>query len=139
MDRVDNGNVDARGKPRVQTTDFGESMTVQSDADKADIKKILGRYKQLGIVEHLATTAGKYMDITGLNDFTEVMRTVRTAELEFMQLPSKVREQFDHDVAKWLDAAHDPEKRAELEAKGVIESDGDPLTNPEKTAEVPPE
>ena len=114
--------LDARGRPRApyQTVNDGPQLTVQSDADKADIQKILRRYQDVGIVDHLEITAASFKDVTSFNDFADVIRTAHAAETEFMELPSKVREIFDHDVATWLDTAHDPEKLAALIEAGKI-------------------
>ncbi len=109
-----------RGRPRVQTKNFGPSLTVQSDAKQADIKEILKKYREVGIVEHLNITEANYRDVTELTDFSDVMRTANEAKQEFMKLPSKVREIFHHDVAIWLDTAHDQEKRTALREAGEI-------------------
>lgn len=116
--------LDYRGRPRsdYQTVNDEPSATIQSDADKADINKILKKYKQVGIMEALRETDAIYMDVTEIGDYAEVMRVVKAAEVYFMKLPSKVREEFGHDVANWLDAAHDQEKRDALVEAGVIEA-----------------
>ncbi len=116
--------LDYRGRPRskYQTINTEPSQTIQSDADQADIKKILRKYKQVGIVDHLNLTEATYKDVTEFTDFGDVMRTVKQAENQFMELPSKVREIFQHDVASWLDHAHDEEKRASLVTAGEIET-----------------
>ncbi len=115
--------LNARGKPRSDfwTVNDEPSKTVQSDADSADIMKILKKYKEVGIVESLRTTEAVFLDVAEHTDYADVMRTARAAEGEFMKLPSKVRELFDHDVSKWLDAAHDQEKRDALVEAGVID------------------
>lgn len=120
------GTVDARGKARVQTVNDEPSMTVQSDAPRADIREILRKYKQVGIVDHLSQVEARFMDVSGVTDFADAMRLQREAEGEFMRLPSKVREVFGHDVARWLDAAHDgvsEEQKARLIALGILDPD----------------
>ncbi len=125
-------HVDYRGKPRslYQTVNDAPSMTVQSDKDAADITKILDKYKQVGIIDNLNMAEAMFKDVTEFQDFADVMRHAKLAEAEFMKLPSKVREIFGHDVATWLDTAHDEEKRDALVAAGVIEEtpvDGAPV------------
>mgnify|MGYP000688482643 CR=1 FL=1 len=119
---------DALGRPRskYQTVNTMPSETVQADSDKADINKILKRYREVGIMDQLNLTEAHFPDVSELGDFQDVMQIARTAETEFMKLPSKVREIFNHDVAKWLDTAHDEEKRTSLIEKGIIESDEKP-------------
>lgn len=112
------------GRRRVQTTDFGPSKTVQGDAVRADIRHIMKKYRAMGIMDHLAQVDLTFRDVSEFTDFADLMRQTKDAEMAFMKLPSKLREVFDHDVMKWLDAAHDPEKvealRPKLEKLGVM-------------------
>lgn len=104
------GQLDARGKLRTdyQTSFKGQkSKTVQSDAHLADIQEIMKKFGVVGMAEHLQLTDDQFQDVTEFTDYADVMNHVKEAESTFLQLPSKVRELFDHDVAKWLDAAHD--------------------------------
>jgi len=111
--------------PRVQTLNDQESMTVQSDRSRADIAEIIKRYAGTGIVDRMAEVDLQFRDVTEFEDFADLMQQTKAAELAFMELPSKLREVFDHDVSKWLDAAHDPEKiealRPALEELGILE------------------
>lgn len=121
-----NEQLDHRGKPRslYQTVNEGPSRTIQSDAKRADIQHILKKYKQVGIVDHLAQTEARWADVSEFTDLADAMRQVKQAEGEFMRLPSKVREVFGHDVAKWLDAAHDGLSEGQTEqmiALGVMD------------------
>lgn len=114
--------LDYRGRPRSGTVNDEPSKTIQSDADAADITKILARYKEVGIVEHLNMAQAAYMDVTEFTDFADAVRQSKMAEIEFLKLPSKVRRIFNHDVAEWLDTAHDPEKRDALVEAGFIKA-----------------
>ncbi len=111
-----------RKRSKYQTHNTLPSETVQAESEKADINKILKRYKEVGIIENLNLTEASFPDVTELGDFQDVMETARVAETEFLKLPSKVREVFNHDVATWLDTAHDQEKRASLVEAGEIKS-----------------
>lgn len=115
--------MDARGRVRVQTNfEEGSSKTIQSDAHLADIQEILKTFGVQGIDQMLNITEGQFMDVSEFEDYATMMSHVRTAELEFMKLPSKVREMFDHDVHTWLDKAHDdrraPSPREQRERAG---------------------
>lgn len=139
MDR--NGNLDARGKPRVQTFCLDDSLTVQSDAEAADINVILRKHS-LGILDHMRDVEARYLDVSEFTDFADAYRQAETAKVEFMKLHPKVRAVFENDVHKWLDAAHDPEKiqtvyRPGLEALGLLEPVEDVAEAP--AAPVPPE
>lgn len=128
--------LDYRGRPRSehQTVNDEPSMTVQSDKEKADIHYILGRYSALGMAASLNTAEGRYLDVSELNDFADVMRVAKEAEVEFMKLPAKVRRIFDNDVANWLDTAHDDDKRQALVEAGYL-----PAEVPEPAVEPVPD
>lgn len=120
------------GRKRVQTINDEPSMTVQSDRDQADIKKVLAKYEQTGVLVNLRDVDLEYRDVTQFDDFADLMRQQKEAEAAFMRLPSKVRELFHHDVSEWLDAAHDQEKlealRPELEELGIWEPVADDMS-----------
>lgn len=101
-----NENLDIRGKPRVQTVFSDESLTVQSDAEKADINRILKR-ASLGILDHMKDVEARYLDVSEFGDYADAFRQAKQAEVEFSRLHPKVREVFNNDVAEWLDAAHE--------------------------------
>ncbi len=118
---------DARGKLRSDfwTVNDEPSKTVQSDAHLAVIQEIMKAFGVVGMEKHLADVDMKFMDVSEFSDYTEMMMHVRGAEGSFMQLPSKIREKFDHDVFKWLDAAHH-EPETEAAADVVVEPKVEP-------------
>lgn len=102
-------------------TDWGESLTVQSDLPKTKINNILRQFQNNGgIITHLNNAEAMYKDVSEFSDLADALNQSKEAEKAFMRLPSKVREIFDHDVATWLDTAHDPEKRQALVEAGLI-------------------
>lgn len=116
---------DERRKPRVQTMNTLPTKTIQSDVTRSEIRHVLAKYRQVGILEHMRDIDMTFRDVSEFEDFSDLMRQTKSAEQAFMRLPSKLREVFSHDVNEWLDAAHDPEKlearRPQLEALGVLE------------------
>lgn len=130
---------DARGRPRVSTTNEEASRTIQSDRDRADIRHILKRHGALGIFENLNQTEAQFADVSEFTDYADLMRNVRAAELEFRKLPAKVRRRFDNDISKYLDAAHDEEKRLVLEQELADEKAKEgPAPTPPATPEPAP-
>lgn len=115
-----------RHRPRVQTVNTMPSKTVQSDVFRTEIRHILAKYKQVGMVEHMRQVDLQFRDVTEFQDFSDLMFQSKEAEKVFLKLPSKVREVFDHKVGRWLDAAHDPAKlealRPQLEKLGVMKA-----------------
>lgn len=121
---------DRRGRLRSdhQTTFEKESLTVQSDAHLADIQEILKSYGVVGMQSMLDQAEVQFMDISDFSDYATMMNHVKTAEREFMKLPSAIRGQFNHDVFTWLDSAHD-ERRAPS-PRELREREGDPQEDP---------
>lgn len=95
--------------------------TKQSFLQEVDINRIIDKYDNTGIITHLNRAEARYEDVSDLTDFYDAMETVRRANVEFMKLPAHVRKIFDNDPAKFLDAAHDPEKRDKLAEAGLID------------------
>ncbi len=126
------GDIDSRGKPRVQTVNDGESMTVQSDAHLADIQNIMAQYAETGM-ESLDEADLVYKDVSEFTDLQDAFAQAALAEIEFMKLPSKVREVFEHDVAVWLDTAHDEDKRDALVERGYLRAEKVPPKEEPKT------
>ncbi len=126
--------LDQRGKPRVRTINEEPSKTVQSDRHLADITNILKSFGVEGndILDNIDLV---FADVSELGDFTDVMLTVKEAEAKFLELPSKVRELFGHDVAVFLDTAHDKDKRDAMVEAGFLEAPEVPVVVPDVTPE----
>lgn len=111
--------LDQRGKPRVQSVNTDPSETVQSDAHLADIYNIMASFEREGM-KMFEETDLMFADVHEFTDLRDALDQAAIAQVEFMKLPSKVREIFDHDVAIWLDTAHDKEKRDALVDAGYF-------------------
>lgn len=113
------GKIDHRGNPRVQTVNEDPSETVQSDAHLTEIGNIMKSFGAEGI-DILDEVDLMFKDVTEFTDLADALNQAKVAELQFLKLPSKVREVFQHDVAVWLDTAHDEDKRQALVDAGFI-------------------
>lgn len=133
---------DVRRKPRVQTVNDLPSLTKQSEVHRSEMRHILAKYEQTGVLVGLRDVDLAYRDVTEFTDFADLMRQTKEAEAAFMRLPSKVRELFDHSVEQWLDTAHDADKldalRPQLEEMGILEAVAGPATPPEPSPEPVP-
>lgn len=99
----------------------GESMTKQADTPATDINAIVKRFIKSGILDGMRAGEAKYGDFTGYQDYHGALSRVRDAEREFMLHPAEVREKFDNDVGKFLDALADPEQYEQLVEDGLPE------------------
>lgn len=116
-----------RGK-RVVKEFAGSGRTHQSFRDECNINNIMSRFEKTGIIEHTAKHQGYYGDLTqGPQDFRQALEMVREANNAFMELPSRVRKEFENSAAEFLDcveAARRNEVKAlkRLEGVGLLES-----------------
>lgn len=109
-------------KRRRVTVDCGtEMVTKQSHKDECDIHKILNQYKKTGIISHITSHQGLYLDLPDNIDYQAAIALVRDADDAFASLPSSVRDKYNNDPERFLQAVFDPSQRSELEALGVFE------------------
>lgn len=119
--RILRGHFD-RG-PRVQTINSEPSLTKQEFKTDCDINHIINRYDNTGLIAHLNRAAARFLDVTQVTDYHDALNQVKAAEDAFMELPAKARAVFQNDPARFLDAAHDPEKRELLVRAGLVKEE----------------
>lgn len=95
------------GRKRVVTMNKSESRTVQSDRERSEMKAILRRYEAFNVVDHLSSVDLQFRDVSEFSDMSDALRQLRDAEHVFMRLDPRIRDVFDNDAARWLDAGHD--------------------------------
>lgn len=112
--------ISAYGKKVSQSISFeGDAgVTKQSYRDECDIKGIIKRHAQSGILTHVNQMEAKYGDLVGI-DFQTSMDIVTSAQRAFAELPSEVRKRFGNDPAAFLDFVNDPESAAQLVEMGL--------------------
>jgi len=91
------------------------SLTVQADAEDADINTIVRRF---GITGHLPENARipSYGDFTDVHDFQSAQNAIRHAQEQFDALPAEVRAAFLNDPQRLLEAAEQPDFEARFAA-----------------------
>lgn len=104
---------------RVLLENTGPSVTQQHFKEECDINRIVKRFADTGILDHVQAATPAY-GYASSQSFTEAMQIVAKAQQEFEQLPSKIRAHFKNDPVLFLDAMQDPESRPELEKLGLI-------------------
>lgn len=98
-------------------------ITEQSHKAEVDINNIIRRHG----VDMIAKTAAmqapnmRFDDVTG-NDFQEAMNIILKAEDSFMQLPSKIRKEFNNNPAEFLDFVQNPENQDRMIELGLAEA-----------------
>ncbi len=75
----------------------------QSMKKECDVNRIVARYVETGMLEHLATGIPAYVDVSELGDYRSIIEQVRSVESYFAKLPAAVRGAFEHDPAVFMD------------------------------------
>lgn len=100
-------------------TDFGPSLTVQSDADDVDMNVIMHRFGVTGkFPENLAVpTFGDYSEVF---DFRSAHEAVIKARHDFERMPADVRAKFQNDPQVFLDFCENPDNIPSLVKMGMV-------------------
>lgn len=98
-----------------------ERRVKQSFVAECDINTILKEYSVTGQLKHISAKAaqGAYMDLPDNLDFQQSLEIVKAAEVAFAGLPSKTRDRFANDPARFLAFMSDPENQAEAIKLGL--------------------
>lgn len=124
-------SIRANGRKRVRTQNNSDSRTDRSDAERADIRRILANFEITGIMDHMRDVDLQFRDVTEFDNLSDALQQAKEAERVFMGLHPKLRLAFDNDVSKWLDAAHDgftDAQTAALTELGLLEAPNPPAT-----------
>lgn len=105
---------------RVQTDCAGESRTKQSFKNECDINRILRQFYRTGLVSHVSKRQGYYGDFIGAGTYHDALNLIHEARDMFLELPAKIRAEFDNDPAKFLDFVHDPENEEQMREMGLL-------------------
>lgn len=98
---------------------YGQSLTVQSMAEDADINVLMRRF---GVTGHMpqSVRVPQYGDFTGIRDFRTAMEAVKAAQDQFLSLPPEVRSRFGNDPQALLEFVSQPGNEAELARLGLL-------------------
>lgn len=95
--------------------------TRQSEADAADINKILKRFERSGILP-LNDRQGLYLDVSEVGDYRSALDQVMKVNEYFKTLPAESRAMFDNDPAVFLDKVNGGDLELLVKA-GVVPKD----------------
>lgn len=95
------------------------SLTRQEFADECDINNIMSKYQQVGVVSHINPAAPLYVDYSDAPDLVTALNMLRDADDQFMQLPAKVRREFDNDPVKFVEFASNEENIDKMREWGL--------------------
>lgn len=97
---------------------LGPSLTVQSQAEDADLNVIVKRFGLTGQMPQ-DVRVPMYGDFSEISDFRSAWEAVRAAEEEFMKVPAEVRARFGNDPQKFLEFCADEVNIPEMRKLGL--------------------
>lgn len=112
--------------------DYGQSLTVQSQAEDADINVLMRRYGLTGKMPDnpYTPTYGDFEDIT---DYASALRAIRHAEEQFATIPAEVRARFGNDPQRFLEFTSSEDNWDEMHKLGLTKG-----PRPKPPVEAPP-
>ncbi|AXL14625.1 internal scaffolding protein [Microviridae sp.] len=132
-------------RERVQVYfDPDTKMTEQAHADEVKIQNILRKYRDRGVVQHVAVHKGTYMDMIDAPDYQEAQNQIAAAKSLFETVPSHIRKDFENNPSKFIEFMQNPNNREAIEAYGLDSSHlpsnepkSTPTPNPKKAKKSP--
>jgi phage internal scaffolding protein len=97
----------------------GESKTVQSQAEDADINTIVKRFGITGVLPENVRTP-TYGDFVQIDDYRTAVHVVMDAEREFLKIPAGLRARFENDPQQWIDFVMNPDNVDEAVKLGFV-------------------
>lgn len=105
--------------------DENDGKTQQQFVEEADINTIVNNFLKTGEMPDNVKLP-QYIDYEGVFDFQTAMNTMLDAEQNFMQIPAKIRAQFENDPQQFLEFAANPENKGKLHEMGFLREDYKP-------------
>ncbi len=110
----------ASDEATIPADQYGESMTVQSQAEDADINVLMKRYGLTGkMPDDIGERIPTYGDFSGVMDYRSAVEAVNRAQMAFMEIPAELRARWDNDPQKFLEYSSNPENLAEMRKFGL--------------------
>lgn len=118
---------------RQQSINTDPTLTKQEFKDECDPTKILEKFQRTGLIDHANTYQPVFGDQSAMT-YHEALTLKTDAETMFQDLPSSVRQQFNHNVGLYLDSIANPETQEDSK-KGIPPTPISTKENNEETVE----
>lgn len=116
--RQDNGYDVKAASDEAAYVETMPSLTVQSQADEADINVMMKRFGVTGkFPENLRVP--QFGDYSHITDFASAWKVIQDAASEFMTLPAEVRSRFENNPQLFLEFVEDGRNLDELRKMGL--------------------
>lgn len=127
---------------RVQYINHDPSLTEQSHKKRCDTTHIVTQYLKTGVTDHMNVHSEiNSYEVHNL-DFKTAQDMVASGNSAFAELPFKIRKQFDHSPAQFVEFAQNPKNLDKMRDLGLANPlppvDIQPALNPSKETIDPP-
>lgn len=95
-------------------------LTVQSDADEANINKIVAKMEKGQMSFRMNAAPPFYGDVSEFDGLADAVEKVLSANDLFMDMSASIRERFDNDPVKMVEFLEDEANRAEAIKLGMV-------------------
>jgi len=99
-----------------------DDRTTQADRDSCDINVIVKRHRESGILPQTLQVP-QFRDVSEMTDLQSALDLVKEAGEYFMGLPSRTREAFGNDPARFVTESQDPRLFGKFQALGLAPKD----------------
>lgn len=116
----------ASNEAAIPPDEYGESLTVQSMSEEADINVLVGRFLRTGVMP-ASVRVPEFGDFTTVGDFRSALHAVMDAQDQFMKLPPKLRAELNNDPQEFLEFVQNPANLDRMREMGlaVAKSEGE--------------
>lgn len=116
-------------KIKLTTTNNDPTMTKVALAEQLDVNNIIKKYNKTGILKNAENYEAIFGDFNE-TDFQESLNTIIKAEELFINVPSKIRAQFENSPGRFIDFATNPENLQQMRDWGLAHAEEE--SNPVK-------
>lgn len=112
-----------------------DSKTQQNFQDECDINKIIERFTKTGTLPQIVS-GFEFADVSDVPSYQEALNYLNEAQAQFMELPAKIRKEFDNDPGQLLSFLENPNNYERAIELGLVERQHEPVGD---TPKVSPE
>lgn len=128
-----------KGRVRAPGMKFNtKGRTHQSFKDECDINKIMGKWRQVGFIEHVSLKRPVYEDFSNAEDYMSTLNKIQAAKDLFASLPARLRARVNNNPADLINFVHNPNNADELRELGLLNPIEDREDSPSEPAAAEP-
>ena len=108
----------AEVRKKTATMNKKPSLTKQNLAENLDVNNIIKKYNKAGVRLDMMQFEGVYGEFNSM-EYRDAVEMVDKADELFLNVPSKVRAEFDNDPGRFIDFATNPDNLQQMRDWGL--------------------